>query len=484
MSYFRDVHYMYEDEWVRIYYDNDRPDDIVKHYMLSPDFEKGLYVPEITSYKDLQEFSMRGQACIGREKPVYHLKEIIPAVMVAGYDPHPGKVHDQYFYYCSWWPWPSSADRPGYMVISHPNGYEDFTYFGNDDWRGTYSCCEFRGEVYKKVRDGAGWAYVSCSITYAFSDQGGSYVYNYETTESGWAYGESARRFAHCASLLEGCKTLDDVRALPGWGHYISDIDPRRQYQGVWRHEADLFDPKEDLELVADRHARPVGLDAKLTSEAIANTSFNSNSIANLLDIFDTANKLRKGDFASLFLDFKKGGKVAADAWLKYRYVYSTTRADLQELVRYKTNGEPTVCRAGEQAGNGLMHVKIKLAPKSNQLGKLVDRLTGVGLAPNAYNLWDLVPFSFVVDWFVGIGDFLEGITQYGRVAAYDIMSVTTSWKWSDKITKSHTTARFVFYERTVSPSAPAYVPYVESRSASGETILKRCADTVALIGG
>jgi hypothetical protein len=473
---------MNDPTYVRCYVDNDKPEDVVKHYMLSPDFTR-VYVPEIASYKDLQQFSMRGQACIGREKPVYHLKEVIPPVLDMAYDPHLGHTVDRKFYYCSWWDWPSGADQPGYMVISHPNGYEDFTYSGHVDHGRKYSSASFRGEVYKRVRDGNKWRYIVSAISYL----PGSQRTNYDTLKSDWCYDVSAELYGKAASLISSCTTYAEAQALPAWKHGVFDYDPyydRYSLTGNWIHEVELFDPKQDLELVARNHAIPVGLDAKLTSEAIANTSFNSNSLANLCDLFDAANKLRKGDFASLLLDFRKGGKVAADAWLKYRYVYSTTRADLEELVRYKTNGEPTVCRAGEQTAAGLMHVKIKLAPKSNQLGKIVDRLTGVGLAPNAYNMWDLVPFSFVVDWFVGIGDFLEGITQYGRVAAYDIMSVTTSWNWEDVISKSKTRAKFTFYERTVSPSAPAYVPYVEGRSASGETILKRCADTVALIGG
>lgn len=485
MSYCRDLPYLNDPVYVRCYIDDDRPDDVVLHYMLSPDFVD-TYVPDITSYKDLQEFSKRGTACIGKEKPVLHIKEVIPPVFDMGRDPHLGRTANSRFYYNRKWDrdMPAGADKPGYMVISHRNGYEEFSYRAFADSLGGYSTGSFAGEVYKRVRDGNRWRYIAASISHL----PGHYQTRRDSVTMGWCYGVSAELYGKAASLIAGCNTFAEARSLPEWysGIVFEYIPSRDRYSlsGSWIHEYNLFNPEQDVKLVAKNHARPVGLDAKLTSEAIANTSFNSNSLANLYDLYDTANKLRKGDFASLLLNFKRGGKVAADAWLKYRYVYSTTRSDIEELVRYKTNGEPTVCRAGEQTAAGLMHVKIKLAPKSNQLGKLVDRLTGVGLAPNAYNMWDLVPFSFVVDWFVGIGDFLEGITQYGRVAAYDIMSVTTSWKWTDSVVKSKTEAKLTYYERTVSPSAPAYVPYVEGRSASGETILKRCADTVALIGG
>jgi hypothetical protein len=40
-----------------------------------------------------------------------------------------------------------------------------------------------------------------------------------------------------------------------------------------------------------------------------------------------------------------------------------------------------------------------------------VASLRDYGLINIAENAWELIPFSFVVDWFVGVGDFLHNIT-------------------------------------------------------------------------
>jgi hypothetical protein len=92
-----------------------------------------------------------------------------------------------------------------------------------------------------------------------------------------------------------------------------------------------------------------------------------------------------------------------------------------------------------------------------------------------------MVPFSFVADWVVDIGGVLESITKYGRCNAYDIVSVTTSWKWDHVVERQGIKAKLTFYQRRVSSSVPPYVPYVESSAPGDATKLKRLIDTVAL---
>lgn len=45
-------------------------------------------------------------------------------------------------------------------------------------------------------------------------------------------------------------------------------------------------------------------------------------------------------------------------------------------------------------------------------------------------NLWDLVPFSFVIDWFVKFGDLLADVDAWSKSRYYDLLSVTKSVKF------------------------------------------------------
>lgn len=51
------------------------------------------------------------------------------------------------------------------------------------------------------------------------------------------------------------------------------------------------------------------------------------------------------------------------------------------------------------------------------------------GLAPTVTAAWDLVPFSFALDWFVNIGSFFEQIDARPLMAMYKVLGVTKSEK-------------------------------------------------------
>jgi hypothetical protein len=106
------------------------------------------------------------------------------------------------------------------------------------------------------------------------------------------------------------------------------------------------------------------------------------------------------------------------DLWLAYRYTYNTGRQDVEEAIKFmhryanlngldgtvkcygyavtdSVNGVPVLCRC-----------QLKLRPKElDQLGKIWRALYTYGLQPNFYTLWDLIPYSFIVDWLIPVGD-------------------------------------------------------------------------------
>jgi hypothetical protein len=235
-----------------------------------------------------------------------------------------------------------------------------------------------------------------------------------------------------------------------------------------------------------DDHPIPLGLDGQLATEAINTINFNSNNIANVLAIKDLiGTALHPGEFLEDLTKHKSLFERSKNAWLQYRYVYSTTLSDIEEAGRFLSKKDTLTCRAGSVTDTGEMHVKVLLRPPGDD--NQVDILNKYGLAPDLYNLWDMVPYSFVVDWFVGIGDLLEQVTNRGKALKYDIISMTTSWKWRDQkeiILNGHKVkVQLEYYNRTVSPSLPAFLPYSDE-GPSDSTIVKRCLDGVALFVG
>lgn len=245
----------------------------------------------------------------------------------------------------------------------------------------------------------------------------------------------------------------------------------------------DTFDPYSDYDLFVDKHRQPSGLYAHLCGEALRNTTVDSNMLANCLDLFDFASDIVSGKVIQDIITKRNLFERSSDAWLTYRYSYSTSKSDIGALAEYAEACNKTIARSGQRVQEGEMHVKIAISPPHSEIQRLVDRLTEYGVAPNLYNLWDLVPFSFIADWFIDLGDVLDDITAYGRLAAYHIHYVTYSWKWVEEFDRNGSHCKMTVYDRRVSPTAPPYVPYVESE-VSGSTQIKRMIDTVALFGG
>lgn len=103
------------------------------------------------------------------------------------------------------------------------------------------------------------------------------------------------------------------------------------------------------------------------------------------------------------------------DAWLKYRYVFNTTRSDIRDFrEKFRTvtstdRGTFVIRTAWDEPVN--THIKLTLEEDFSSMSVFDDVtlvLKKFGLYPDAYCMWDLVPFSFVADWFLPLGDALE----------------------------------------------------------------------------
>lgn len=60
--------------------------------------------------------------------------------------------------------------------------------------------------------------------------------------------------------------------------------------------------------------------------------------------------------------------------------------------------------------------------------------IDSLGLYPNLLRSWDLIPFSFVIDWVLPIGDILDKADKWTDVQYFDVWSYTKSYKLTTRV--------------------------------------------------
>jgi hypothetical protein len=107
--------------------------------------------------------------------------------------------------------------------------------------------------------------------------------------------------------------------------------------------------------------------------------------------------------------------------------------------------------------------VKIAINPANQALSQFSERLRNIGFFPSVDNIYELIPYSFVLDWFIDVGGFLEAVDSRVRVATLPVVYATTSSKVVIRpiIPKSLMdkglvgTVQIILYDRAVSHEAP-----------------------------
>lgn len=111
-----------------------------------------------------------------------------------------------------------------------------------------------------------------------------------------------------------------------------------------------------------------------------------------------------------------------SSAWLQGRYVLTTSVSDLGQAWDYwydqaamwlGTRSASKKCHGSVELESGRFQCSMTVKEKALQgIVKFFELAYTHGMEPNAYVLWDLVPFSFVVDWFYPVGNAFEGYTK------------------------------------------------------------------------
>lgn len=138
--------------------------------------------------------------------------------------------------------------------------------------------------------------------------------------------------------------------------------------------------------------------------------------------------------------------KSYADDFLTVEYGILPTISDLQTIVAAFKRLGPYVDRngfrtysAGALSSKDVdnihftleQHIKLAIGNEDSGFDALMLRLESMGTLPTLENIWDLVPYSFVIDWFIDVGDLLARVDTNLRLMRLDIRYVTQSRKTS-----------------------------------------------------
>jgi hypothetical protein len=218
--------------------------------------------------------------------------------------------------------------------------------------------------------------------------------------------------------------------------------------------------------------------------------SLNDNSISNIMEV---------GSFIkSLVVDHKiEIPKRLSDLWLAYRYQYNTTKLDVEEAIKFMNRHIPeSMWKSGLTSyGEHIFEYKdvtvtarctLKLRSKElDTVSQIWQKLSTYGLAPDFYTIWDMIPYSFIVDWFLPVGNILSVLdaARLYNEEHYSFDSVIYSISYKKPSTDG---VLWNVYSRWVEsgPENLSGLYWLEPDSPSKKVLGFRALDAVSLILG
>lgn len=201
-----------------------------------------------------------------------------------------------------------------------------------------------------------------------------------------------------------------------------------------------------------------------------------TNGIANVLDVINTIRSLKSNP--SLTID--KTARGLKSAWLAYRYSYSTTVSDIKSIANLcdRLDSLPPFISSYGSVTEGPVQYMCCIRLSTDQfiptdMKTLNERLKAAGMQISATNVWDMIPFSFVVDWFADISAYMEGFDAWISASRLQIAEV-----WYSGIVTYPDGRKCYFRWLGSAPIMPTFTPHV---SNNGKTWLMRIADAISL---
>jgi hypothetical protein len=185
-----------------------------------------------------------------------------------------------------------------------------------------------------------------------------------------------------------------------------------------------------------------------------------------------------------------------SQAWLSYRYQFSTSSLDAREAIEFVhrrmdigdiSKGISCYGAAFHEVEGRLVTCRcsIEMAPREIGFVDSIWRaLYTYGLSPNFYIIWDMIPYSFIVDWFIPIGDILGVVDAQSAYSSdkYDFKHICYSLSY-DNEANGMITHQYVRWKGSAPPQINALY-WFDSPSASNKTVAFRVLDSLSLVIG
>lgn len=172
--------------------------------------------------------------------------------------------------------------------------------------------------------------------------------------------------------------------------------------------------------------------------------------------------------------------KQGSSAWLSKKYTIDTTVSDIKQVYEQFPALRDTIGGVGykkflqrpaaSSTDTTVFGLRVRTRVELYCMPKVLDtwhrglrQIENLGLSIRFQNLWDLIPFSFVVDWFADLGTFFNELDENLGLIAHDFIveGATVSRKF-DYISEEFPSLTFSFYVRTVEDTftlEPTFTP-------------------------
>jgi hypothetical protein len=217
----------------------------------------------------------------------------------------------------------------------------------------------------------------------------------------------------------------------------------------------------------------------------------NDNSIQNIVELV--------GFIKSLVVDHKiEIPKSLQSLWLSYRYQYSTTKLDIDDAINFVHRymdlgtldrmivGRGTSRWTFDDGTTVTCRCKVEVTPKQiGTLARIWRALDTYGLSPDFYVIWDSIPYSFMVDWFLPIGDIAsvwDTNHMYFSGEFYTLENICYSLTYTRKLDDIKVKC-YTRWAGSVPSSLDSYY-WLDREPTSGATIGKRVLDASSIFIG
>lgn len=241
--------------------------------------------------------------------------------------------------------------------------------------------------------------------------------------------------------------------------------------------EVDRFRSMDEVNIFDARFRHGAGLAMAAAAESLPEIEF-----GNLANVVQLAGDISSALSGRPHFRMETAKKTLKSAWLSYRYTYTTTKLDIAEmgslLARFKDLANMTrdnITIRGSATYLGRTYRYSAEIPLRNLLPEDVsDVLAKLGFNLNAAAAWDMIPYSFIVDWFLNIGDFLSRAESWQSFVA---MTPTNVWV-PEQYNRDDGSS---VYTRVHGEGVSPIFPVSTTQSVSHRTITFRFFDTLAL---